>query len=181
MTALTDLKAILIYILAFLVLVLGLSTWEYRRMFKAMDFALTTQNAAIKARNDEANRRFVQLTNQRDALQAELDKRHAAQEKTDGKAVTQIAADDRLQRSTPVRVRVLNCTRDAGSGGGSSPSGPAARPEAGAADAGPAGGVLSEEGTRRFADALTEIEMMSASYASCRADTFSVRGLSTPE
>ncbi|HWT21687.1 MAG TPA: hypothetical protein VN280_22525 [Variovorax sp.] len=180
MAALTDLKAILIYILAALVLVLGLSTWEYRRMFKATDFALATQNDAIKARNNEANRRLVQLTNQRDALQAELDKRAAAQEKTDGKAVTQIAADDRQQRAAPVRVRVFNCTRGAGSGGGGAPGGAATGANAGAADAGAASGVLSKEGARRLADALTEIETMSAAFASCKADSFGVRGQALP-
>lgn len=173
MTALTDLKAILIYLLAGLVLVLGLSTWQYRRMFKATDFALNTQNAAIKARNDEANRRFVQLTNERDAKQAELDKRAAAQEKTDGKAVTQIAADDRQQRSAPVRVRVLNCARDAGSGSGRAPGQAAATAGAGAEDAGAASGVLPQAGARRLADALSEIETMNAAYRSCRSTLIS--------
>jgi len=181
MTALTDLKAILIYILAAIVFVLGLSTWQYRRMFKATDFALTTQNAAIKARNDEANLRLVQLTNERDAKQAELDKRAAAQEKTDGKAVTQIAADDRQQRSVPVRVRVHNCTRVAGSGGGRAPGEATAAAGAGAEDAGSASGVLSKEGARRLADALTEVEGMNAAYASCRADLYSKSGLPVGE
>jgi hypothetical protein len=180
MTALTDLRAILIYILAALVMVLGLSTWEYRRMFKATDFALTTQNAAIKARNEDASRKLIQLTNQRDAAQAELDKRRAAQENSDGQAVTQIGSDDRKQRSTPVRVRVLNCTRDAGRGGGVAPGSAAAGSETGAADAGAASGVLPKESARRLADALTEVETMSAAYASCRVDSFAVRGAPVP-
>lgn len=180
MALLTDLKAILIYILAGLVLVLGLSTWQYRRMFKATDFALTTQNAAIKSQNDKANRRLLQLTNQRDALQAELDNRAAAQEKTDGKAVTQIAADDHQQRSAHVRVRVLNCTRDAGGGSGGAPGGAATGANAGAEDAGASSGVLSKEGARRLADALTEIETMSAAFASCKVDSLGVRGQAPP-
>lgn len=170
MTALTDLKAILIYILAGLVLVLGLSTWEYRRMFKATDFALTTQNAAIKARNEEASRKLIQLTNQRDAAQAELDKRRAAQENSDGQAVTQIGSDDRKQRSAPVRVRVLDCTRDAGGGGGGAASQAATAADAGSADAGTSSGVLSKAAAGRLADAITEVETMSAAYASCRAN-----------
>ncbi|MFM9926889.1 hypothetical protein VLK31_28155 [Variovorax sp. H27-G14] len=178
---LTDLKAILIYILAALVLVLGLSTLEYRRMFKATDFALTTQNGAIKARNEEAGRRIEQLTNQRDALQGQLDKRHAAQENSDAQAVTQIAADDRQQRSAPVRVRVLDCTRDAGPGGGGAAGSAAPGAEAGATDANSASGLLPKEGAGRLADALTEVEGMSAAYASCRADLFSVRGSAPPD
>jgi hypothetical protein len=119
-------------------------------------------------------------TAERDAKQAELDKRAAAQEKTDEKAVAQIGADDKQQRSTPVRVRVLNCTRDAGGGGGRPAGEAAAAPGAGAEDTGAASGALSKEGARRLADALTEIETMSAAYASCRSDSFSVRGLSAP-
>lgn len=180
MTALTDLKAILIYILAGLVLVLGLSTWQYRRMFKATDFALTTQNAAIKAQNRTAADLLEQRTAERDALQTKLNERAAAQEKTDEKAVGQIDADDKRQRSAPVRVRVHDCTRDAGPRGGGAPGGAAARSEAGAGDAGAASGVLPEAGAGRLADALTEIETMSAAFASCKKDSFSVRGLPVP-
>lgn len=166
---LPDLRNYALFALAALVAVLGFSTWEYRRMFKATDFALTTQNRAIEQQNDTANRRLVQLTNERDAKQAELDKRAAAQEKTDGKAVAQIGADDKQQRAAPVRVRVLNCTRDAGSSGGRAPGEAAGAASSGAADAGAASGVLSQAGARRLADALTEIETMGTAYASCRA------------
>jgi hypothetical protein len=180
MTALTDLKAILIYILTALVLVLGLSTWQYRRMFKATDFALTTQNDAIKAQNKTAADLLKQRTAERDALQIKLDARAAAQGKTDEKAVGQIATDDKRQRAAPVRVRVHNCTRDAGPSSGGAPSGVAARPEAGTGDAGAASGVLPEAAARRFADALKEVETMSAAFSSCKADSFSIRGLPLP-
>lgn len=180
MTALTDLRAILIYILAALVVVLGLSTWQYRRMFKATDFALTTQNAAIKALNRAAADLLEQRTAERDALQTRLNERAAAQEKTDEKAVGQIAADDKRQRAAAVRVRVHDCTRDARPGSGGAPSGPAAGPEAGSGDAGAASGLLPETGARRLADALKEIETMSAAFASCKADSFSARGLPVP-
>lgn len=174
-------KAITIYFLAALVVVLGLSTCSYRRMFKATDYALTTQNAAIERNNRAAKDLLNARTAERDALQAKLNERAAAQEKTDGKAVTQIAADDHLQRSAPVRVRVRDCARDAGSSGGGAPGQAAPAAEAGAGDAGPASGVLSEAGARRLADALTEIETMSAAYASCRVDGFMVRGLQALE
>jgi hypothetical protein len=180
MSALTDLKAILIYILAALVLVLGLSTWQYRRMFKATDFALTTQNAAIKQQNKTAEDLLRQRTEERDALQTRLNTRAAAQEKTDEKAVDQIAVDDKRQRVAPVRVRVHDCTRDAGPRGGGAPSGAPATAKAGAGDAGAASGVLPEVGARRLADALTEIETMSAAFSSCKGDSFQVRGLPVP-
>ena len=169
MNRLTDLKAITIYVLALLALVLGLSTWSYRRMFKATDYALTTQNAAIERNNNVARDLLATRTTERDALQAKLNERAAAQGKTDEKAVRQIAADDRLQRSAPVRVRVRECARDAGSGGGGAPGQAAPAAEAGAGHAGPTSGVLSEAGARRLASALTEVETMSAAFASCKA------------
>ncbi len=181
MALLTDLKAIALYILAALVVVLGLSTWQYRRMFRASDYALTTQTDAIKARNAEANRRLIQLTNERDGKQAELDKRRAAQEKNDATAVTQVAADDRRQRAAPVVVRVRECTSDARVSGGGAAGPVAAGAGPGPADQSSASGVLPDAGARRLADALTEIETLSAAYASCRADTYSLRGLSAPE
>lgn len=164
-----DLRNYALMALAALVVVLGMSTWEYRRMFKATDFALALQNNAIKAQNTAAEQLLKRRTAERDALQKKLDDRAAAQEKTDGKAVAQIGVDDKQQRAAPVRVRVLNCTRDAGSGGGRAPGEATAAAGAGAEDAGATSGVLSKAGARRLADALTEVETMSAAYASCRA------------
>lgn len=166
---LPDLKTPLLYVLAVLVVVLGLATWHYRGQAKVSGLALKVQSSAIVTMNKAAADLLKRRTAERDALQAELDKRRAAQENTDEKAVSQIAADDRSQRSVPVRVRVLDCTRDAGRSGGSA-AGEAARPaDAGAADAGAASGVLPADGARRLADALKEIETMSAAYGSCRA------------
>lgn len=176
---LPDLKTPVIYVLAVMVMVLGLATWHYRAMAKTAGLALKVQNAAVVATNTAAQRLLEQRTKERDAKQADLDKRAKAQEKTDEEAVTQISADDQRQRSAPVVVRVRDCTRDAGRGGGGAPGGAAAATEARAGDAGPASGILSEEGARRLADALTEIEKMSAAYRSCRADALVVR--SSPE
>lgn len=164
-----SLKTAALYILVALVVVLGLATWGYRTKLKAVSFALATQSTAIVQQNLAASALLKTRTAERDAMQAELNERAAAQEKTDGKAVAQIGADDKQQRSAPVRVRVLDCTRDARGSGGSAPGGAAAATEAGAGDAGAASGVLPQAGARRLADALTEIETMSAAYASCRA------------
>lgn len=164
-----DFRTIAVYVLSVLVLVLALSSCQYRRMFKATDFALTKQNNAIKEQNELANRRLVQLTNERDAKQAELDKRAAAQGKTDEKAVDQIEVDDKRQRATPVRVRVHDCTRDAGSGGGRPASEATTTAGARSEDTGEASGVLPQANSRRLADAIKEIEANSAAYSSCRA------------
>jgi len=164
-----DLKTPVIYVLAVLLVVLGLATWHYRALAKTTGLALQVQNAAVVATNTAAQRLLEQRTKERDAKQAELDKRAKAQEKTDEKAVTQISDDDQRQRSAPVVVRVRDCTRDAGRSGGSAPGGAAAASGVGAEDAGAASGVLPEVVARRLADALTEIETMSAAYASCRS------------
>lgn len=177
---LPDLRTIALYVLAGLVLVLGLSTWQYRRMFKATDFALAVQNNAITAQNLAADRLLKTRTAERDALQTQLNARAAAQEKTDEKAVDQIAADDKRQRVAPVRVRVHNCTRDDGPSGGGAPGSPAAAAKAGAGDADASSGVLPEAAARRFADALKEVETMSAAFSSCKVDSFEVRGLPVP-
>ncbi|MGJ3704661.1 hypothetical protein [Variovorax sp. AFSI2.2] len=167
---LPDLRNWALLALSVLVVALGLSTWQYKRMYAATDFALAVQNNAIKAQNKVAEQLLAKRTIERDALQKKLEERAAAQGKTDEKAVAQIGADDKQQRAAPVRVRVHDCTRDAGSGGGRAPGEAAAAAGAGAEDTGAASGVLSKEGARRLADALTEVETMSAAYASCRAE-----------
>ena len=164
-----DLRNYLLLVLVALAGVLGLATWHYRALAKTSGLALQVQNAAVVATNRAAAQLLEQRTKERDAKQAELDKRHQAQEKTDAKAVTQIAADDRRQRSAPVVVRVRDCTRDAGGSGGGAAGAAAAGTDAGAADTGAASGLLSEAGARGLAEALTEIETMNAAYASCRA------------
>lgn len=167
MTALTDLKAILIYILAALVLVLGLSTWEYRRMFKATDFALTMQNAAIKRQNEAAADLLKKRTSERDALQAQLDKRAAAQRKTDDQGKAQITSDSKRDAATPVRVHYVS--RDAGGGGGCPASGAAAAAQLGGGDASAAGGVLAPEAAELFKRDQDAVERLQLAFNSCRA------------
>jgi hypothetical protein len=169
MSALTDLKAITIYVLTALLLVTGLAAWQYKRMYKAMDFALTTQNAAIKAQSATAEQLLKQRTAERDELQKKLDARAMAQGKTDEKAVAQIDADDKLQRAAPVRVSVRYVTRDAGCGSGGSKGKAAPIPGTGSEDASTGSGVLSQAASGRLADAIKEVEANSAAYSSCRA------------
>jgi hypothetical protein len=175
-----DIRNYLLLALVALAGVLGLSTCHYRVLAKTSGLALQVQNAVVVATNTAAARLLEQRTRERDARQAELDKRRQAQEKTDEDAVAKIAADDRRQRAAPVVVRVQHCTSDAGSGSGSAAGATAAGADAGAADAGSASGVLSEAGAGRLADALTAIETMGAAYASCKADTYRLRGLPVP-
>lgn len=164
-----DFRSIALYVCAVLLVVLGLATWHYRALAKTTGLALQVQNAAVVATNTAAQRLLEQRTKERDAKQAELDKRAEAQEKTDEKAVTQISDDDQRQRSAPVVVRVRDCTRDAGRSGGGAPGATATSTGPRAEDAGTASGVLPEAGSRRLADALTQVEEMSAAYSSCKA------------
>lgn len=164
-----DLRNYLLLALVALAGVLGLSTWHYRALAKTSGLALQVQNAAVVATNRTAAQLLEQRTKERDALQAKINARADAQEKTDATAVTQIAADDRRQRAAPVVVRVRDCTRHAGGGSGDAPGGAATAAEAGSGDAGPARGLLSEAGAGRLADTLIAIETMSAAYSSCRA------------
>lgn len=166
---LSDVRNWALLALSVLVVALGLSTWQYKRMYAATDFALATQNKAIEAQNKTAKQLLDQRTAERDALQKKLDQRAGAQEKTDEKAIATIDDDDHRLRAVPVRVSVRDCTRDARRGGGSTAGKAAPSAQAGAGDARPASGVLPEPNSRRLADALKEIETMSASYASCRA------------
>lgn len=175
-----DIRNYLLLALVALAGVLGLSTWHYRALAKTSGLALQVQNAAVVATNRTAAQLLEQRTKERDAKQAELDKRHQAQEKTDATAVTKIAADDHRQRSAPVVVRVRDCARDAGGGGGGAAGAAATGTDAGAADAGSSSGLLSEAGARRLADALKEIESLGAAFASCKADSYSIRRLLAP-
>lgn len=177
---LPDLKTPVIYVLAVMVTVLGLATWHYHAMAKTTGLALKVQNAAVVATNTAAQRLLEQRTKERDAKQAELNKRAAAQEKIDETAVTQITADDQLQRSAPVVVRVRHCTSDAGRSGGSASGRTTGTAGTGAEDPSAASGVLSKAAAGRLADAISEVETMSAAYSSCRADAYSTRGQAPP-
>lgn len=155
-------------ILALLALctVLGLSTWQYRRMNAATAYALETQNAAIVSQKANAQNLLATLTERAERAEKELKDRADAQEKVDALAKDTIARDDARQRAAPVSVRYV--TRGCGpSGGGTSGEAPAAA-KSGDDHLPTAIGVLPPAGARRLADALTEVETLNAAYASCR-------------
>lgn len=154
----------------------GLTAWQYRRMFLASDFALTTQNEAIKQQSLQAKRLLDALTADRDAKQAELNKRAAAQEKTDAQRVTDIRAAER--DPAPIRVRVEPSPCRASGGGAAGRPAPAAK--AGPGDFRPSYGLLPKETAGRLAAVISEIEIMSAAYASCRATLVKDDEISAP-
>jgi hypothetical protein len=152
--------------LAVLVAVLGLSTWSYRTQFKATSYALKTQNEAIDAKNKEAEETLKRVTAERDTLQAEKNKRAAAQEKQGEQAKTDIAAISKRDADTPVSVRYI--TRYARScdpretGGGTAPAVP------GSGDAQASSGVLDPEAQRLFAGDKQGIEQLQAAFNLCK-------------
>ena len=120
----------------------------------------------VEQQNQQAERKLAELTAQRDIKQAALNKAAADQERKDADAKAEI---DRLAgelRDRPVRVRVV---AQAGSCSGSA-AGDAAAPAADrAGDTGTADGILPPENSRRLSAALSEVEILSAAYSSCRA------------
>lgn len=161
------LKTYALLVLAVLCVVLGLSTCAYRTQFKATSHALDVQNKAIEAQKAQAEQELKAARAEVKTKQDELNKRAAAQEKTDAQATTAIAADSRRDAAEPTRVRYI--TRyargcDPRPGGGAAPDA-----GAGATAAGEADGVLApaaEELARRDRDA---VEALQAAFNSCKA------------
>lgn len=121
----------------------------------------------IEQQAEEAEQTLERLTAERDKKQAALNKAAADQERKDADAKAEI---DRLAgelESRPVRVRIV--TSPAGSCSGGAAGDAAASAEDRAGDAGTADGVLPAENTRRLSAALSEVEILSAAYSSCRA------------
>lgn len=118
----------------------------------------------VEQHQQEAAERLRQLAAERDRKQALLDQQAMEQEQKDAHAQTEIARLAGELESRPVRVRVV-----AGRRGGSADRDAAATTADRAADAGAADGVLPAENSRRLGAALTEVETLSAAYASCRA------------
>ena len=120
----------------------------------------------IEQQAEEAEQTLERLTAERDKKQARLDRLAAEQESKDADARAEI---DRLAgelRDRPVRVRIV---AQAGSCSGGAAGDAAATAADRAGDTGTADGVLPAENTRRLSAALSEVEILSAAYSSCRA------------
>jgi hypothetical protein len=162
-----DLKDIGLIGLALLVITLGATAWGWRAEVKVANSKLAILNASVKQQNRDAATLLATRTRERDELQAKVDAAAAAQEKVDETAQQKIADLQRRLGSSDVRVRVAAGTCRPSSG---SAQGKAARgAETGQGDATPGSGLLPAENTRRLADAVAEMETVSAAYASCRA------------
>lgn len=153
--------------MAILIAVLGLAAFEYKRLYKATDFALKTQNAAIESQKKTAKDTMDRLTKERDDAQTALNTRAAAQEKEDGSATKAIATDTARAATAPVRVRYVSVP--ARCGGGSPADNPAPDAQAGAGDAGAASGVLAPAAAELFKRDQDAIETLQAAFNSCKS------------
>ena len=120
----------------------------------------------IEQQAEEAEQTLERLTAERDKKQAALNKAAADQERKDADAKAEIERLAGELRDRPVRVRVVAQAGDCSRGAAGDA---AASAEDRAGDAGTADGVLPAENTRRLSAALSEVEILSAAYSSCRA------------
>lgn len=162
----------LVLALAACCVLLSLSTCHYRDQLREANSALKHQNDAIEQQNREAAATLAQLTTQRNARQAELDRQAAEQEKKDDAAKREIARLATELEHRPVRLRLQPGTCGASGGGAGSETTTSAN--AGAGNPGPETGLLPESNTRRLAGVIQEIETMSAAYAACRGRLMAV-------
>ena len=120
----------------------------------------------IEQQAEQAEQTLERLTAERDKKQAAMNKAAADQERKDADAKAEIERLAGELRDRPVRVRVVAQAGDCSRGAAGDA---AARAEDRAGDAGTADGVLPAENTRRLSAALSEVEILSAAYSSCRA------------
>lgn len=152
---LDKLEEIAIVVLCILCIVLGLAAFEYKRLYKATDLALTVQNQAIEAQKKQAAAELAADTKQ---VQAQA----TTQKATDEIAIKQIAAV--ATPTAPVRVRYVSVPT-----GCSGPSPKASGAGPGAADTGTTSGVLAPAAQLQFDGAVTAVETLQAAFNSCKA------------
>lgn len=120
----------------------------------------------IEQQAEQAEQTLERLTTERDKKQARLDRLAAEQESKDADAKAEIERLAGELRDRPVRVRVVAQAGDCSRGAAGDA---AARAEDRAGDTGTADGILPPENSRRLSAALSEVEILSAAYSSCRA------------
>lgn len=138
----------------------------YRAQYINAQVMLQLTQQDIKRQNDQAAALLAQRTAERNAKQAELERLAREQERADADARDEIARLTDELRARPVRVRLVTQT---GYCGGSADRDPTAAAEPGGGDAAPAYGLLPADNSRRLAEAIAEVETLSAAYRSCRA------------
>jgi len=161
-----SLTQILWVVFAVVFLAQGALAWHYHSAYQSKSETLKTLQQSVANQNQEAATKLKALTAERNAKQVALNKQAKDQEKVDAIAQNDIARLNEQLRTSTVRVRVIHTSR-VSSGSPASDQATAAANRA--ADDTEASWVLPESNTQRLADALTEVETLSAAYNSCRA------------
>ncbi len=149
-----------------LIALLLASTCYYRSQYQNTALLLDGVRVQIKNQNAEAEATLARLTAERNEKQIAIDRAYQSQEKKDAQAKTEI---DRLAdelRARPVRVRI-QCP--GGESGGSTTNHSSASADNSDGDTGTTYGVLPAVNSERLANAMKEVEQLSAAYRSCRA------------
>lgn len=152
-------------VVGLILLMLSGTTWYYHHEYAAIhdaDLLLKHDNSVAQ---QQATAKLKQLTDDRDKAQKLLDDQAKQQGIKDAQAKDDISKLHDQLLSTPIRVQYIASPASRSS----SASDPAATAADRAADETAASGVLPESNSRRLADALAEVETLSAAYNSCRA------------
>ena len=157
-------KNYVIMLLVALLVTTSLATWQYRRMFKATDFALQTQNKAIEDQNHAAEKKYETLKGERDALQNERDVLAGKLEKQGEKAKSALA-DDSSRDPAPVVVRYISRPARSCGDGGAGAGASAAKP--GAGDSAVSSGVLAPEAQELLKRDADNVERLQAAFNLC--------------
>lgn len=164
-------RTLAIYAVTALIAATGIFGAGYFAGWESMVAQYTDLASSVKVSNRLATEKLAALTKDRDKKQAELDRLAVEQERQDEEAQNEINRLAGELDSRPVRVRIVP---EAGECGSSSEGGDTEGSENRERNSGPTYGILPEENSRRLGEALTEIETLSAAYASCRSRLFSV-------
>ena len=152
-------------VVGLLIFTLSGTTWYYHHEYAAIhdaDLLLKHDNSVAQ---QQATAKLKQLTDDRDKAQKLLDDQAKAQGIKDAQAQNDIATLHAKLLNTHIRVQYLPSPASRSSSAGDPATSAADR----AADETSASGVLPESNTKRLADALSDVETLSAAYNSCRA------------
>lgn len=185
-----DVKSILIYVLLAACVALGVASCASTTMLKSTRSALATTKATLKTTNDRIREQKREAAGELRAANASvlaqqkrLDAAYQSQEKTDatnGKTIDGLRSDLRRVRAAARGLLDAADSARRGDGGEAQQGEAAAGAHGGAGDRAQADRVLPATADEEGDDDAYEADRVNAAYASCRADAFSVRVISTP-
>lgn len=162
-----SLRNYIILALGAALVVAGLAAWQYRRMYRATDFALDVQNAALKTQRAEAERTLKAETERADQLQAALEASARIAQENERDFNKSLAAARKLAAAEPpYRVRVVAGSCGAGDSGAGGKGAPVA---GGGGDASRATtGLLDPAVSARIRGVVFEVEELQRDFNTCQ-------------